>query len=176
MERLNGVATERVKEQTGKGWAEWIEWLDQQGAADLDHRGIANLVYAQTAKGWWSQNVTVGYEQAKGRRVRHQAADGFQVSVSKTYDRPLSKVFRAWDVELKKWYNGPAFSVTTNNHDKNIRAKFDDGSLLAVGFDTTKSGKTQVAMEVSKLGSVTATEAARRTWKQQLEQLAEFLK
>jgi hypothetical protein len=176
MERLNGVASQRVKEQTGKGWAEWIDWLDAKGAANLDHRAIADLVYAQTQKGWWSQNVTVGYEQAKGRRVRNQAPDGFQVSVSKTYDFPLPKVFRAWDVELSKWYNGSDFSITTNNTNKNLRGKLADGGTLEVAFYTTKTGKTQVVMAVTKLGSVTASEQARRVCRQQLDQLADFLK
>jgi hypothetical protein len=36
------------------------------------------------AGGWWAQSVTVGYEHAKGRRVKGETADaGFQVGVQK---------------------------------------------------------------------------------------------
>lgn len=176
MDRLNGVSSDRVKEQTGKGWEEWLAWLDDHAAAKLDHHGIVDLVQAETNKGWWSQMVTVGYEQAKGHRVRNQNTEGFQVTVSKTYDQPIAKVFRAWDEALNKWYTGPEFTVTTSNKEKNIRCKFNDGALLAIGFMATKTGKAQVALEVSKLGSVTAAEATRRQWKQQLDQLADYLR
>ena len=175
MERLNGVSSEKVKDATGRDWAEWISFLDSKNATELDHRAIVDLVHAEINRNWWSQMVTVGYEQAKGKRVPNQNAEGFQINVSKTYDAPLAKVYKAWDEFLDQWYNGPVFTITTNNKDKNIRGRYEDGSLLAMGLYGTKTGKTQVALDVNKLTSATKAEAMRSVWKQQLEQLSDFL-
>jgi len=175
MERLNGVSSEKVKVATGRDWADWISYLDGKSAAELDHRAIVDLVYAEAPRSWWAQMVTAGYEQAKGKRVRNQNVDGFQVSVSKTYEQPLAKVYEAWDEFLDQWYDGPKFTITTNNKNKGIRGKFDDGSVFANGFYTTKTGKTQLAMGIEKLASATAAEKARTIWKRQLEQLAKYL-
>lgn len=176
MDRLNGVSAEKVNEATGHTWAEWIELLDKAHAEELDHKGIVALVRQHFDRPWWSQMVAVGYEQAKGRRVKHQNVNGFQVSVTKTLDQPLLKVYNAWNEFLGQWYDGPEFTVTTNNQNKNIRGKFADGSVLAMALMSTKTGKTQVAVAQEQLSSATAAEAARGVWKRQLEQLAAFVR
>lgn len=176
MQRLNGVSTQKVKEATGRDWEEWIELLDQRGAGELDHKAIVELVLAEAPRPWWAQMVTVGYEQAKGRRVRNQNTDGFQVSVSKTFEAPLGKVYKAWNEFLGEWYDGDQFRITTNNKDKGIRGRFDNGAVFAMGLLATKTGKTQLAIGIEKLASATAAEAARGQWKRQLDQLEQFLR
>lgn len=43
--------------------------LDAAGARDWPHKQIAeHLVAAHGVDGWWAQSITVGYEQATGRR------------------------------------------------------------------------------------------------------------
>lgn len=169
------MSSERVREQTGRGWPEWIDFLDAKSASKLDHKAIVAIVFEELQKPWWSQMVTVGYEQAKGLRLRNQSVGGFQVSVSKTFSAPLAQVFGAWNKSLDAWYAGPAFEITTNNQNKNIRAKLEDDSNFEVRFLSTSSGKTQLTVDHGKLPTATAAEAARRTWREQLEALAKWL-
>lgn len=175
MEKFNSMSSERVREQTGRNWQEWIDFLDAKSAAKLDHKAIVAIVFEVLAKPWWSQMVTVGYEQAKGLRLRNQSVGGFQISVSKTFSAPLPRVFAGWEKSLDAWYGGPAFEITTNNQNKNIRAKFEDGSTFEVRFISTSSGKTQLAVDHGKLPTATAAEAARRSWREQLDVLAKWL-
>lgn len=88
-ERYNNISDEAVKKATGKTWEAWIALLDDEGAEELSHKEIAALLldkgYIEKGSEWWAQTVTVGYEYAKGRRVKGQTADaGFQVSLQRT--------------------------------------------------------------------------------------------
>lgn len=175
MQRLNGVSSEKVKAATGRDWAEWVQFLDGKQASELDHPAIVALVFTESPRPWWAQMVSVGYEQAKGKRVKNQTVEGFQIGISKSFEAPISKVYKAWDEFLEQWYDGPEFTITTNNQDKNLRGKFDDGTIFEAQLLTTKTGKTQLTVDVNKLESATAAEAARTVWKRQLEQLAKYL-
>ena len=80
---MAGIGDQAVRAKTGRTWEEWIDALDRAGAAALDHKHIARLVHERFGVGaWWCQMVTVGYEQAKGRRAPRQTADGWVVRSS----------------------------------------------------------------------------------------------
>ena len=66
-----GIRSEAVQKATGCGWDKWIKALDHEGCASMSHTEIAALVHAKWPKvgDWWSQMVTVGYEQARGLRA-----------------------------------------------------------------------------------------------------------
>ena len=68
-----GVGDDAVREATGKGREEWFALLDDAGAAEWKHQAIATwLVREQHVDPWWSQGVTVAYEQARGIRLPGQ--------------------------------------------------------------------------------------------------------
>lgn len=112
-EQYNNISNEAVKEATGKTWEEWFSLLDAEGAENMSHKEIAALLldreYLPNTAGWWAHSVTVGYEYAKGRRVKGQTADaGFQVGVQKTI--PVNNE-RLWSfltspVGLSIWLGG----------------------------------------------------------------------
>src|ERR671922_201454 len=61
---------EAVRQNTGKGWREWVSILDDWGARERTHRDIArHLQEEHGVPGWWAQTVTVGYERARGMRA-----------------------------------------------------------------------------------------------------------
>jgi hypothetical protein len=69
-----GISSAAVKKATGKDWKQWFTLLDKAGARKMPHKDIACLVYEKhQVSGWWAQMVTVGYEQARGLRQKHQA-------------------------------------------------------------------------------------------------------
>lgn len=83
---LNGVSAEAVADVTGRDWDGWLSLLDDQDAAELDHRAIVALVAdAGVDRGWWQQTIAVGYELARGLREVGETADaGYQVGVQRT--------------------------------------------------------------------------------------------
>ncbi|MGH9196687.1 MAG: hypothetical protein ACRD1T_13210, partial [Acidimicrobiia bacterium] len=86
-----------VRQNTGKGWREWLGILDAWGARKRKHKDVAGyLMEQQGVPGWWAQAITTGYERARGIRAKHQTLDGFfQVSVSKTFPIGVGKLFKA---------------------------------------------------------------------------------
>ena len=79
------VSDEALTNATGHDWRHWFGLMDDWGATAHTHTEMARwLVDEHGVPGWWSQSITVGYEQARGLRVPGQHADGFSVSASKT--------------------------------------------------------------------------------------------
>jgi len=63
------ISDAAVQSKTGRVWSEWFAQLDKEGAARLAHREIAAALRDRHGlSGWWSQMVTVAYEQARGLR------------------------------------------------------------------------------------------------------------
>jgi hypothetical protein len=63
----------------------------------MPHREIAAWLHDQQGvRPWWSQTVTVGYEQARGLRQKHERPEGYSVSRSATLPVPVEVVFNAW--------------------------------------------------------------------------------
>src|SRR5262245_38306938 len=92
-----GISDEAVKSATGKPWNEWFKLLDKAGAAKMDHRTIAAFLHDDLkCPPWWSQMVTVAYEQERGLRERHQSPDGYKVSVSRTLETTAAALDKAW--------------------------------------------------------------------------------
>jgi hypothetical protein len=80
-----GHSEEKVVENTGHTWAEWVDLIDAGPGRAAGHTAIAAWVHAEHAlTGWWAQGVTVGYERLAGLRLPGQMADGtFSVSRSR---------------------------------------------------------------------------------------------
>jgi hypothetical protein len=79
------VSEEKLKEATGRRWEAWFSILDRWGARDRKHGEMVGfLMDEHDVEGWYAQAITVGYERARGMRLKHQQADGFTVYASKT--------------------------------------------------------------------------------------------
>ena len=181
-EKLNGIGTDAVERATGKGWAEWLKVLDRDGAADLSHKEIARLLHDKHGvPAWWSQMVTVGYEQGRGLRQKHQMADGFRISASKTVKASLAALYRAWadPVRRERWLPGANLTIRTAIANKSMRITWEPGSpkptSLVVACYAKGEGKSQVTLEHGKLGSAAAGEKAKRFWTSRLPALADAL-
>lgn len=100
------VADQSMVKATGRTHAEWFALLDAWGATDHTHTEIARwLGDEQGVQAWWTQNVTVAYERARGMRARHQMADGFSVSVTRTVGVGTERALAAFtDPDLRdRW-------------------------------------------------------------------------
>lgn len=167
-----------VKAKTGRDWASWFGALDKAGAAQLDHAAIAKLLAERHGvPGWWSQMVTVEYERARGRRVRHETASGFSVAVSKTIATTLPDLYAAAAnaAKRKKWFPSGAFEASSQTKDKYLNGSWNKSARLNFGFYAKGEGKAQIAMQVSKLAKNADVELERKAWKAALLRLQEML-
>jgi uncharacterized protein YndB with AHSA1/START domain len=171
-------SSEAVQKATGKTWDEWFARLDAAGAMTMTHQQIVAVLSRYAIGGWWQQMVTVGYEQARGKRVKHQLADGFSISRSKTIAAPIRDLFAAWKDKRKrgKWLADAEFTLRKANENKSLRITWIDGETnLEVQFFDKGKGKCQVAVAHSRLHNKKDAEKMKAYWGAQLEKLQAFL-
>lgn len=175
---LTGMRDEAVHAKTGKTWSQWLAVLDAAGAAKWPHAEIASWLHEEKGiPGWWCQMVTVGYERARGLRVKHQTARGFEISRSSTIAASASKLFEAWSERRKRerWMDDPDFTIRTSTRPKTLRITWGDGATnLEVALYPKGAGKTQVTLQHSKLASAADAARMKEYWGEQLERLKEF--
>jgi len=168
-----------VKARTGRDWAAWFRMLDRAGASRLRHRQIAEILSTRhKVPGWWCQMLTVEYERARGLRARHQTAAGYSVSVSKTLATRLGNVYSATarPGERRKWFPRGAFEASSQTRDRYFRGRWKQDARLEIGFYARGSGKSQIAVQVSRLARKGDVEPVRQAWKSALGKLQALLK
>ncbi len=164
-----------VERATGRTWDEWLRFMDAIGARALDHKQIALRVYDELdgeveQLGWWTQAVTVAYEQHIGRRVPGQRPDGtYQLSVSRSTTLGMQQLMTRWaafaaeDAAVQDIVTGePRVSGT----DRRItwRTKARDGSSVVVTSEPKKDGTASLVATQMGLPTAAANEAARECW------------
>lgn len=173
------ISDEAVEAATGRRWDEWFRVLDEAGAEEMDHKAIVAWLDAeQDLSAWWRQMITVSYEQALGRRERHQRPEGFQISRSRTIQVPLPRLFRAWsDDQLREnWLSEGTFTVRKATEPRSMRITWVDGEThLDVYFYERSTARSQVVVNHSRLPDAAAAEQAKRFWKDRLDQLQTYL-
>lgn len=169
------ISDEAVKTKTGKTWAQWFAVLDKAKAQTLSHQELTALLRDKHAvPRWWNQMVAVGYERARGLRVKHETASGFSVSVSKTIDAHLNSVYGATaDAKRRKsWFPAGAFEQSSATENKYFRGSWNgNGARLEINFYAKGSGKAQINVQVNKLSAEADVERERTAWKAALEKL-----
>jgi hypothetical protein len=167
-----------VKAKTGKDWAGWFKLLDAAKAQRLEHRAIVTLL--STGHGvpaWWRQMVAVEYERARGLRAVHQKSDGFSVSVSKTVAVGLPRLFRssATEAQRKRWFPAGTFVASSLTQDKYLRGAWNEHARLEFGFYPKAADKSQITVQVNKLGAARDVARERAAWKAALAALEKQL-
>lgn len=174
-EKTAGIGDEAVQARTGKTWQQWFKVLDAAGAKKMSHSEIAcYLNEKHEVPGWWAQMVTVGYEQARGMRQKHQKPSGYEISASKTVAVPLAELFRAWeDKKLRsQWLKNASFEVRKATPNKSMRITWVDGKTsLSVNFYPRANGKSLVAVQHGKLPDARAAKHMKAYWGAQLDRL-----
>ncbi len=201
---INKISSAKVKEATGKGWDQWIAFINRNGGADLDHKGVVALLKGKgkLASAWWQQMVTVGYEYASGRRVTGETADaGYQVGVQKVIPmgrRALWELLTSKD-GLKLWLGsvrkfspepgarykalrGPGGEIRTVKTGERLRLTYqrpgrDAPTTLQLSLSCPRNTKTRTTLRFhhEKLSSPDEREEMRVHWKGVLEELKEVV-
>ncbi|HET8526227.1 MAG TPA: hypothetical protein VFM81_06260 [Actinomycetota bacterium] len=173
------VSDASVRRGTGKRWDEWFRILDAWGATEHTHTEIARHVNAELGvDGWWSQNVTVGYERARGMRAAHQRPDGFSVGVTKTFAVGAERLHGmfAQARQRNRWLEKGTLTLRTATAPKSARFDFRDGaSRVVVGITAKGPSKSTAAIQHERLPSAEGVTEMRAFWKERLAALADLL-
>ena len=177
--RIAGVGSDAVARATGKAWDQWLAILDKAGAARMPHQAIAKLLSEKYAvPPWWSQMITVGYEQARGMREAYQKADGYSASVSRTMAAGIERLYGAWaDPALRSLWLGAAPVVVTRSKDgKSMNMAWTTGgSRVEVNFTPQGAGKSKVAVQHGRLADREAVVEKKGFWAGALGRLKQLL-
>jgi hypothetical protein len=178
VEKFGGISSAAIKKATGRTWREWFGLLDKAGADKLPHKEIVQrLQRAHRLADWWGQMVTVGYEQARGLRLKHQKPAGFEISVSRTIAAPVGRAFAAWREPAlrEQWLPRTPLTIRKATPHKSIRILWADETLLSVNFWPKGSLKCQVVPQHGKLPSPESAEKMKVYWADKLEALRRYL-
>lgn len=145
------MSDEKLKAATGRTRADWHEVLDAVGAREWKHPAIATwLQDEQGVDGWWAQGITVGFEQAIGRRLPGQTADGtFSVSVTKTVNNTRESVVEGVLTMLTDHLGEPS-TLSPDSLYATARWKAD-GHTTVAAIAEPKSGKTIISLTRAKI-------------------------
>ncbi|MCH7497473.1 MAG: SRPBCC domain-containing protein [Candidatus Marinimicrobia bacterium] len=168
-----------VEAATGRPWDAWLEQLDRAGARELDHKSIVALVGRhEGVSPWWQQMVTVTYEQARGLRKKHEMADGYQISRSKTVAAPADQLYTAFADPARRslWLAHTDLAIRKATPYKSLRMSWGACETeVRVEFTPKGPEKTQVVVQHSKLADPAEADAMKANWGQQLAKLTALL-
>lgn len=191
---LDRISSDSLREATGRGWDEWLETLDAAGAADWDHKEIVAYLkreHGDTTTGWWRQSLTVGYEQARGKRVVGEtAAAGFEVGVRRSVAASETDVWELLTSRPELWLGRPVafrqgerYSVPGASGEIRVVKPGDrlrltwqpDGwaapATLQLALSRSQSGKTTITAHLEKLPDAEARDAMREHLREALDRL-----
>ena len=181
-DRIGGIGDDAVKNATGRTWGQWLRVIDRAGGRDMDHKQIVAILKDEHDLGsWWRQMVTVGYEQARGKREKHEKPGGFEIGVSRTINAPIAAAFRAFrDKRTRaRWLTPPSpgeVEVRKSTPGKSVRLTWVDGEThLNVNFWNKGRAKCQVVVQHTKLKNAKAAERQKDFWRDQLGRLKTLL-
>ena len=169
------ISDDAVSSKTGRNWRQWFEVIDAPGGKRMMHKEIVAVVSGCGAPPWWQQMVTVSYEQSRGLRQKHQTADGYQVSATRTIGACAQDLFRDWSESRRraKWLPGSAEMVIRKSTPaKSIRVTWTDGvTHVDVNLYPQGPGKCRVTIDHRKLPDAKAAARMKRHWSAALERL-----
>jgi hypothetical protein len=173
------ISDDAVQKSTGRTWKRWFAILNKAGAKKMEHKDIAKLLHSKYGlSGWWSQMVTVQYEQEVKGRKKHQKPEGFQISKSTTLSSSVNKIYSTINSPLKRivWLKDPAITITKSTKDKSIRGKWiDKKANIEFQFYPKDNDKTQLVIQQSRIKTAKEADTMKIYWGKQLNNLKKYL-
>jgi hypothetical protein len=178
-----GISSEAVEKATGKGWEQWCSAIDKGGGAKMDHKQIAQMLHDKFhVQPWWTQMVTVGYEQARGLRGKHQTVTGYSISASKTLSTSAAGAFLWWKMDRcrTQWLGDADIAVHKATPSKSVRATWNASSakpVKSISVNLYPKGKSNATMTIQheKLASAAEAKKMKAYWTGRLNHLAKLI-
>ena len=199
---LSRVSSESVRESTGRGWEEWLETLDAAGALEWTHKEIVGYLEREhrAVSSWWRQSITVGYEQARGKRTVGETAEvGFEVGVQRSVAATATETWELITSRPALWLgegaavsfaSGERYVVRSGNGAPGASGEIrvvkpaerlrmtwqpEDRAApatLQLRLVESRPGKTAIHVHMEKLPDADAREAMRTHWREALERVS----
>jgi len=174
------IDDETVKAKTGRSWHEWFDILEKASADKLNHQEIVSFLSRRhDLNDWWSQMVANVYEQHARIHEQYERAEGYEISVSKTFQVDVKIIYDAWFTEEKRrrWLQESPLKITASTRNKSIRAQWANGqSKLSIDFYSKGENRSQVIVQHMKLPSLKDAEDMQTFWKEKLNTLEETVR
>jgi hypothetical protein len=171
------TSEETIRRRTGRGWEEWFDLLDEQGAAERPHREVARWVAGELGiepLAWDAQAITVSYERARGLRAVGERPDGFAITASRTVAVPVDRLFDAVvDASLRdRWLPGAELRERTATRPRSARFDWGDGETrVNLTFVAKSEASSGVALEHARLPDADEAERMKTWWRARLTAL-----
>lgn len=174
---------ESIEKTTKILWDDWLKFFKAIDAKDLAHREIADKVYEKLKDslenaGWWSQTLTVAYEQHIGRRKPGQRSDGtYEAAVTKTIGNTMDDAMQLWlnFADEGQNFNGVKFdgepSKTKTSINRHWAVNLADGTRVSADANVRSSGKAMISITHSKLKNAGDKDQWHSYWKNIIEKL-----
>ena len=173
------VSDDAMLGATGRGHTEWFALLDVWGATEHGHTEIARwLSETHDVPGWWTQNITVAYERARGMRGRHQMPDGYSVSVTRTVGVDAARALEAFtSASLRgRWLVGASMRQRPTHAALSARFDWSDPpSRVVVTVVVKSAAKVVVAVTHERLPDAASAERLKAAWREWLSALKALL-
>ena len=174
------IDDETVKAKTGRSWHEWFDILENASADKLNHQEIVSLLSRRhDLNDWWSQMVAKVYEQHARIHEQYERAEGYEISVNKTFQVDVKVIYEAWFTyeKRRRWLQESPLKITASTRNKSTRAQWANGkSRLSIDFYSKGENRSQVVVQHMKLPSLKAAEDMQTFWKEKLNTLEETLR
>ena len=171
------TSDEAIRQRTGRGWEEWFNLLDDQGAAEQPRREVARWVAEQLGiqpLGWAAQAVTYSYERARGLRAIGERPDGFAITVSRTVAVPVQQLYEAFvDETLRaRWLPDGRLRERTATTPRSARFDWGDGQTrVNLVFAAKGEAASTAALEHRRLPDASEAERMKVFWRERLTAL-----
>ena len=162
-----------IRERTGRGWEEWFDLLDAQGATDMTHRDIARWLAAELGidpLAWNAQAITHSYELTRGMREEGERDGGFAATVTRTIAAPPATLF---DAVLEPARLG-AWQLRERTSTRPRSARFDHGdggARVHLTFAAKGDARATVTVDHRRLPDAAAAKRAKALWRERLDAL-----
>ena len=110
-------------------------------------------------------------------KARPDSPDGFDVSVSRSYDVPAAAIFTAFFDPPRRatWCHERSYNVRSSNRPASLRIAWPDGSHVSVTITRKGNSRASVTVQHAKLPTAEAAEQAKQAWSHSLDRLRAML-
>jgi hypothetical protein len=173
------MSDEVIRRRTGRGWEEWLDLLDDWGAAARPRAEAVRWVADEHGlEGWGAQAVTITYERARGLRAVGEGPDGFTITASKTVAVPVDRLYDAFvDESLRmRWLPDGELRERTASKPRSARFDWADGETrVNVGFVAKGDAKSTVSLGHERIADAEEAERMKGFWRDRVAALKEVL-
>lgn len=147
--------------------------MDEMGLNDQPQKEIVEKITSKEFSPWWANMISGEYRRYKSFRKKRRRPRGFEVSIRKTCQSPVDRIF---DQTVEWFHKDDRTQLTNVREGKHFRCDWlTDDSRLAVHFYEKEENKTQIVIQHEALPNELDAAIMRNYWKERLQQMVEAL-